>query len=55
MTKTSQDNNLNYIYFLKHFYEYHTEKFKVQRCNMPRFKGFAMISTTVFVATFSHL
>ena len=26
MTKTSQDNNLNYIHFLKHFYEYHTEK-----------------------------
>ena len=28
MTKTSQDNNLNYINFLKHFYEYHTEKLK---------------------------
>ena len=28
MTKTSQDNNLNYIHFLKHFYEYHTEKLK---------------------------
>ena len=28
MTKTSQDNNLNYIYFLKHFYEYHIEKLK---------------------------
>ena len=28
MTKTSQDNNLNYIHFLKHFYEYHTEKVK---------------------------
>lgn len=27
MTKTSQ-NNLNYINFLKHFYEYHTEKLK---------------------------
>ena len=32
MTKTSQDNNLNYIDFLKHFYEYHTEKFKGQIC-----------------------
>ena len=28
MTKTSQDNNLNYINFLKHFYEYLTEKLK---------------------------
>ena len=28
MTKTSQDNNLKYIHFLKHFYEYHTEKLK---------------------------
>ena len=28
MTKTSQDNNLNYINFLKLFYEYHTEKLK---------------------------
>ena len=28
MTKTSQDNNLNYIHFLKHFYEYHTKKLK---------------------------
>ena len=28
MTKTSQDNNLNYIIFLKHFCEYHTEKIK---------------------------
>jgi hypothetical protein len=26
MTKTSQDNNLNYIYFLKHSYKYHTGK-----------------------------
>ena len=23
MTKTSQDNNLNYIHFLKYFFEYH--------------------------------
>ena len=28
MTKTSQNNNLNYINFLKNFYEYHTEKLK---------------------------
>ena len=28
MTKTSQDNNLDYINFLKHFYEYHIEKLK---------------------------
>ena len=30
MTKTSQDNSgiLNYINFLKHFYEYLTEKLK---------------------------
>ena len=58
MTKTSQENNLNYINFLKHFYEYHTEKFqKVQRCNMAYFKGFAMMNLLLlfFVATFSHL
>ena len=28
VTKTIQDNNLNYINSLKHFYEYHTEKLK---------------------------
>ena len=28
MTKTSQDNNPNYINLLKHFHEYHTEKLK---------------------------
>ena len=28
MTKTSQDNNLNYINISRHFYEYHTEKLK---------------------------
>ena len=28
MTKPGQDNNLNYVNFLKHFYEYHTEKLK---------------------------
>jgi hypothetical protein len=26
MTKTGQDDNLNYVNFLKHFYEYHTEQ-----------------------------
>jgi hypothetical protein len=28
MTKTSPDNNLNYINFLKHFCGYHTKKLK---------------------------
>ena len=28
MAKTSQDNNLNYIDLLKHFYKHHTEKLK---------------------------
>ena len=28
MTRTSQDNNLNYMHFLKHFFEYHIEKLK---------------------------
>ena len=28
MTKTSRVNNLKYIHFLKHFYEYPTEKLK---------------------------
>ena len=28
ITKPSQDDNFNYIHFLKHFYEYHTEKLK---------------------------
>ena len=28
MKKTSQDINLNNIHFLKHFYQYHTEKLK---------------------------
>ena len=28
MTKTSRDNNLNYIHLLKHFYEYHIETLK---------------------------
>ena len=28
MTKSSQDNNLNYINFSKHYYEYNIEKFK---------------------------
>ena len=41
MTKTSQDNNLNYIHFSKRFYEYHTEKLKYRDIT---FKGFAMMS-----------
>ena len=32
--KTSQDNNLNYIHFQKHFYEYNIEKYLVF-CLMP--------------------
>ena len=44
MTKTSQDNNLYYIHFLKHFYEYHTEKLTGQRHNIPPFKDFAMMN-----------
>ena len=28
MTKASHENNLNYINFQKHFYEYYTEKLK---------------------------
>jgi hypothetical protein len=44
MTKSSQDNNLNFIDFLKHFYEYHTEKLKYRDVNMPHFKDFAMIN-----------
>ena len=28
MTKTSQDYNLNHTNFLKHFYEFRTEKLK---------------------------
>ena len=39
MTKTSQDNNLNYII---HFYEYLIEK--VQRRNLHHFKAFEMIN-----------
>ena len=42
MSKTSQDNNLNHIHFLKHFYGYHTEKVKTR--NMPHFKGFTMMN-----------
>ena len=42
MTKISQDNNLNYNNYSKHFYEYHTEILK--RRNMPYFKDFAMIN-----------
>ena len=57
MTKTSNDNNLNYTNFLKHFLNI-LLKNKVQRPNTPHFKGFAMMNLllhTVFVATFSHL
>ena len=58
MTKTCQDNNLNYIQFLKHFDECHTEKLKYrdEKCLILNL-GFAMmnlLNTTVFVATFSH-
>ena len=44
MIKTSQDNNLNYINFFKHFYEYHTEKLLNEE-----------FATIVGVASFSHL
>ena len=44
MTQTSQNNNLSYINFLKHFYEYLTEKIKVQKRNMHHFKAFDMIN-----------
>ena len=46
MTKASQDNNLNSTNFLKHFYEYHTEKLKCRdiTINMPHSKGLAMIN-----------
>ena len=37
---TSQDNNLN---FLMHFYQLKL-KIKVQRLNMPHFKGFVMMN-----------
>jgi hypothetical protein len=30
--KTSQDNNLNYVNFLKHFYAYHTKKYRNIKC-----------------------
>ena len=43
MTKTSQDDNLNYINCLKHFYEYHTEKLKYRDLTC-HFKGFAMMN-----------
>ena len=57
MTKTSNDNNLNYTNFLKHFLN-SLLKNNVQRPNTPHFKGFGMMNLllhTVFVATFSHL
>ena len=40
MTKTNQVNNLNYIHFLKHFYEYHTEKLKYRGVT---FKGLKVL------------
>ena len=57
MTKTSQDNNLDYIYFLKHFSEYHTEKLKYRglTCLILKVLPYDEFATTVFVATFSHL
>ena len=43
MTKTSQDNNLNHIYFSKHFYEYLAEKLKYRDLNnMPHLKAFGV-------------
>ena len=38
------DNNLIYINFLMHFYEYLNEKLKVHRCNMHHFKAIYMIN-----------
>jgi hypothetical protein len=56
MTKTSRDNNLNYINLLKHFYEYYTEKLKYRDVKYLILK-FCQdeFATTVFVSTFSHL
>ena len=45
MTKTSQDNNLNYINFLKHVYQYHTEKYRDVTCLILKLK----------TVTYSHL
>ena len=39
MTKTSQDNNLNYIHLLKYFYEYHIEKLKYKDVTCLILKG----------------
>ena len=51
--KISQDNNLNHIDFLKHFYKYHTEKLKYRKvkCKFCHDK----FATTVFVATLSFV
>ena len=39
MTKTSRDNNLNYIHLLKHFYEYHIETLKQRDVTCLILKG----------------
>ena len=54
MTKYSHDNNLDYIRFLKPFYEYHIEKLKYRDVTFQRFCH-DKFATTVFVATFSQL
>ena len=43
MTKTGQDNNLNYVDFLRHFYQVHAKKNKVQRRNMPHFEALNLL------------
>ena len=64
MTKPGQDNNLNYVNFLKYFYEYpwtiawfmeyHTEKCRYRdvTCLILKFCH-DKFATTAFVATFS--
>ena len=44
MTKTSQDNNLKYTNFLKHFYEYLIEKLKYRDKTCIILKAFDMIN-----------
>ena len=53
-SKTSQDNNLNYIHFLNHFYEYHTEKLKYRDLTCLILKVFYIVFAC-FVATVSRL
>jgi hypothetical protein len=56
MTKTSHDNNLNYINFLKYVYEYHSEKIKYRDVTYLILKFYYdEFTTNVFVATFNHL